>query len=76
MIIYSCVESFLESISLLKGSFFTHYIKISYCIHMPGVLIIYLYYTNKINIIHSGYNIRKDSILFYSPLGDIKIYII
>ena len=46
------VKSFLESVSLLKGSFFTHYITILYCIHMPCVLIINFYYTSKINIIH------------------------
>ena len=52
-IMFKSVESFLESILLLKGSFFTHYITILYCIHMPCVLIINLYYTSKINIIHS-----------------------
>ena len=53
ILIYLRVESFLESILLLKGSFFTHYITILYYIHMPCVLIINLYYTSKINIIHS-----------------------
>ena len=55
ILIYLCVESFLESILLLKAYFFTHYITINllYCIHMPCVLIIYLYYTSKINSIHS-----------------------
>ena len=53
ILIYFCVESFLKSILLLKCSFFTYYITILYCIHMPCVLIINLYYTSKINIIHS-----------------------
>ena len=50
-IVVSFVESFLESILLLKGPFFTHYITILYCIHMPCILIINLYYTSEINII-------------------------
>ena len=43
--------SVLESISLLKGSFCTCYITILYRIHNQSVLIIYLYYISKINII-------------------------
>ena len=39
-------------IGMLKDSFFTHYLTILYFIHMPCVLIINLYYTSKINIIH------------------------
>ena len=38
----------------IKGFLFTHYITILYCIHMPCILIINLYYTSKkskINII-------------------------
>ena len=52
-IIYLYVGSFLESILLLKGSLFTHYITILYGIYMPCVFVIYLYYISKINIIHS-----------------------
>ena len=47
------MESFLESIFLLNGSFFTYYITNLYCIHMPCVLIMYVYYISKINSIHS-----------------------
>ena len=45
ILIYLCVESFLESILLLglMGSFFTHYLTILYCINMPCVLIINLF---------------------------------
>ena len=37
----------------IKGFLYTHYLTILYCIHMPCVFIINLYYTSKINIMHS-----------------------
>ena len=41
--IYLGVRFFLKSIFLLKGSFFTHYITILYCIHIPcALLFIYI----------------------------------
>ena len=49
----------------IKGSFFTHYITILYCIHMPCILAIYLYYTSKIlfiihiHAIQTTYNHEK-----------------
>ena len=65
LLIYFCVESFLERILLLKGSFFTHYLTILYCINMPCVLIINLYYTSKINIIHNSYKWTKYTYIFF-----------
>ena len=58
ILIYFCVHIpfhgiFYRKHIAIKGFFFTHYLTILYCIHITCVLIINLYYTSKINIIHS-----------------------
>ena len=58
----------------ITGLLFTHYLNILYCIHMPCVLIINLYYTSKINIIYS-YIYTITQVFLIKSDNNIYIYI-